>query len=277
MTLAPTKHLELTTSAPVRRNGFNWRRALLLALAILAIYVVLIEPYWIEVSHFDIDGAVVAPLKIAHLSDLHTRGIGRRERRLLDVLDAEKPDVIVITGDSLGRLNHYEIPGELYKRLHAPLGVWFVRGNWENESPIRRERVFYQDAGVQLLLNENARIRPDVWLVGVDDPYSGTAKLDAAMAGIPPDSDRIALFHSPAYFDRIAGRVNLCLAGHTHGGQVRLPFVRPFWLPRGSGRFLEGWYQENGTGMYVSRGLGWSILPIRFRARPEITFITVNP
>jgi predicted MPP superfamily phosphohydrolase len=250
--------------------------ALLVALAILGVYSAFIEPYRIEVTRFDIQGPVATPLKIAHLSDLHTRGIGRRERKLLEVLDAEKPDVIVITGDSVPRRNHYEGPKEVYTRLHAPLGVWVVRGNWENESPLHHERAFYQDAGVHLLLNENAQIRPDVSLIGFDDPYTGVAKLDEAMAGVPADAYKIALFHSPAFFDRIAGHVNLCLAGHTHGGQVLLPLIHPFWLPGGSGRYLAGWYQQDGTEIYVSRGLGWSVLPVRFLARPEITFVTVH-
>ena len=268
---------QLAQLPPWQRPGFAWRAALVLVLAALVIYGVFVEPFRIEVTHFDIQGAVASPLKIAHLSDLHTRGDGKRERQLLETLDAEKPDVILITGDTVGRKFRYDAPRELYVKLHAPLGVWFVRGNWEIDPPMHHERAFYQDAGVHFLLNESAELRPDIWLIGLDDPYSGVAKLDVAMAGVPPDVYKIAMFHSPAFFDRIAGRVNLCLAGHTHGGQVRLPFVKPLWLPRGSGRFLEGWYQENGSEMYVSRGLGWSLLPVRFLSRPEITFITIHP
>jgi uncharacterized protein len=265
------------TPKPIHRSGIKWKAAILVVIAALGFYGVLVEPYRIEVTHFDIQGPVASPLKIAHLSDLHTRGIGRRERRLLAVLDEEKPDVILITGDTVARKNRYDGPKELYTRLRAPLGVWVVRGNWENDSPLHHERAFYQDAGVHFLLNENAELRPGVWLIGFDDPYTGVAKIDVATAGVPSDAYKIALFHSPAFFDRIAGQVNLCLAGHTHGGQVRLPFMDPLWLPRGSGRFLAGWYQENGSQMYVSRGLGWSLLPVRFLARPEITFITIHP
>jgi predicted MPP superfamily phosphohydrolase len=119
--------------------------------------------------------------------------------------------------------------------------------------------------------------RPDVWISGIDDPYTGIAKPDAALAGIPSGAYTILLFHSPGYFGHVAGRANLCLAGHTHGGQVRLPLTKPLWMPRGSGHFLEGWYEESGTKMYVSRGIGTSILPIRFFCRPEIAFISVEP
>jgi len=74
----------------------------------------------------------------------------------------------------------------------------------------------------------------------------------------------------------MASRVNLCLTGHTHGGQVRLPFLKPLWLPKGCGRFVEGWYEELGSCIYVNRGLGTSLLPVRFLCRPEITFITIH-
>jgi predicted MPP superfamily phosphohydrolase len=251
---------------------------LLLLLAALAIDAIYIEPYRIEVTHYEIIGPVKGPLKIAHLSDIHTHGFNRREREIVEILDREKPDVIVVTGDTPGQdPGNYADCREVYLKLHAPLGVWFVRGNWENEHLPRNERTYYRDAGVKFLLNSNEALRPDIYMVGLDDPYSGTAKPDQALAGIPQDAYTIALFHSPGYFDRMAGRVNLCLTGHTHGGQVIVPFIKPFWLPKGCGRYLAGWYDENGSRMFVSRGIGTSVLPIRFMCRPEIAFITVTP
>jgi predicted MPP superfamily phosphohydrolase len=263
------------------RQGGAIRPAILILLIFLsglAIDALFIEPYWIQVDHSTVVAPVAAPLKIAHLSDLHTRGVGRRERKLLAILDEEKPDLIVITGDSLASWGgSYGRCRELYQKLHAPLGVWFVRGNWENMRPVRHEHDYYEKAGVHLLLNGNQRVRSDVWLAGLDDPSSGTPKLDAALDGIPTGAYTILLFHAPAFFDRAAGRVNLCLTGHTHGGQVRLPFLPPLWLPSECGRFLEGWYEEKGSRMFVSRGVGMSVLPVRFRCRPEISFITLEP
>jgi uncharacterized protein len=264
-------------------QAWIWK-ILLGVFAIVGAYALLIEPYWIDVTYSDMHGSVAAPLKIAHLSDLHTLGLGRRERRMLETLDQEKPDIILITGDSIGQwlgtlgLNgDYEKAKLLFQRLHPPLGVWVVRGNWENAKPLRNEPAFYQQAGVHFLLNSNGAARPDVWIAGLDDPSSGSPRLDSALAGIPSGAYTILLFHSPAYFGRVSGRVNLCLAGHTHGGQVRLPRMRPLWLPEGSGRYVEGWYEEKGSKMYVSRGLGMSMLPIRFLCRPEISFVTIHP
>jgi len=267
---------------PKSENGSSWwkwlRRIVWLAIVLAAVDGILIEPFWIEVKHEFIAGGVSAPLKIAELSDIHARRIGPREEKMFAILEAEKPDLIVVTGDTLGNTHgDYTIASEVYRRMRAPLGVWVVKGNWENIRQTHGERAIYQEAGVHLLLNQNALVRPDVSLIGLDDPYSGAAKPDAAMAGVPEGVYTIALFHSPAYLATMAGRVNLVLSGHTHGGQIRIPFLRPLWLPRGCGRFVDGWYEEDGTKMYVTRGLGTSVVPIRFFCRPELTFVTVEP
>lgn len=272
---------------PFRRRDRALLVAALLGL-VLAAYAVAVEPYWIEVTRHHVAAPPGPPLKLAHLSDLHVHRLGRRERHLLELLEREKPDAIVITGDSLidgvvfgsprvGRDDFvYARAGELLVRLRAPLGVWAVRGNWENVRTVRDERAFYQGHGLKLLVNEAHELRPGVWLAGVDDPQ-GRPDVEAAFRSIPPGSFAIALFHSPALFDRVAGRSSLALAGHTHGGQVRLPFVHPFWLPRGCGRYLEGWYEAKGSRLYVTRGIGTSLLPIRFLARPELALITLGP
>jgi predicted MPP superfamily phosphohydrolase len=246
------------------------------ALGVLA-WGLFVEPYRIEVTHTYIEGQVARPLKIAHLTDLHTAGIGRREKRLLELLDEEQPDVIIITGDTLTTGFHYDRIKPLLSRLHAPLGVWLVRGNWENFDLFRGERAFYAQLHIRFLLNEAAPIRPDVWLAGLDDPSTGTPNLDEALREVPKDAYTILAFHAPGFFEQAAGRAPLVLAGHTHGGQVRIPLLPVFWLPRGSAPYLEGWYGENGSRMYVSRGIGTSTLPIRFLCRPELAIITIGP
>lgn len=263
-----------------------WRRHIILlavavAIAALATDAFVIEPDNVQLNEYVIHGNVKSPLKIADLTDLHTRGMGRPERRVLAILAKEKPDVILITGDTLADpFGDYSACMKVYKQLsalNAPLGVWFVRGNWENWLPVKHERQFYHEAGVNLLVNQNHALRPDVWLVGLDDPSSGRVNFGEAMQGVPPNVYTIAMFHAPFFFRFIAGRVNLALAGHTHGGQIRIPFVKPFWLPNGSGPFLEGWYEENGSRMYLNRGVGMSEIPARFLCRPEVAVITVEP
>jgi len=265
---------------PVKTRRFPKRLLLFAILAALLLgYAAFIEPYWIEVTRhtFRVPPGIKlsAPLKIAHLTDLHTSGLGRREKKLLAILAAEKPDLIVITGDSVASGGAYKETRPLLAQLHAPLGVYTVRGNWENWIPPGNEREHYRLAGVKLLVNQGAAPRPDVWLVGADDSASGFPDGKAALAGAPAGALRIGLFHSPSYFDQIAGEIHLALAGHSHGGQLRIPFLPPLWLPRGVGSYVAGWYEQKGSRMYVSRGVGTSILPLRFNCRPEVAMITV--
>lgn len=263
-----------------------WRRhivllAIAIAVAALVLDAFVIEPESIQVNHYVVHGNVTSPLKIADLTDLHTRGMGRPEKKILAILAREKPDAILITGDTLADpFGNYAACMKVYKRLSAlnpPLGVWFVHGNWEVLKPVRHEREFYREAGVNLLVNQNHELRPDVWLIGLDDASTGRPNLEEAMNGVPSNVYTIAMFHSPIFFEVMAGRVNLVLAGHTHGGQIHIPFLKPFWLPKGSGPFLEGWYEEKDSRMYVNRGIGMSELPVRFLCPPEVAFITVEP
>lgn len=270
----------------VARSAPWWRRHVLLlavaiAIAALALDAFVIEPDNIQVNRYVIHGNVTSPLKIADLSDLHTRGMGRPERKVLAILAREKPDVILITGDTLADpFGKYTECMQVYRQISAldpPMGVWFVHGNWEVLEPVKHERQFYQEAGIHLLVNQNHELRPDVWLIGLDDVSTGRPNLPEAMQGVPPNVYRMAIFHAPAFFKIIAGKVDLALAGHTHGGQVRIPFVKPFWLPMGSWPYLEGWYEENNSRMYVNRGIGMSDIPVRFLCRPEVAFITLEP
>ena len=262
-----------------------WRRhfVVLIVLAIvagLAFDAFLVEPANLQVTRYTIHANVPEKIKIADLSDLHTRGFNVPERKLLAILAAEKPDAILITGDTLADpFGNYEDALQVYKRLaalHPPLGVWFVRGNWENLRPLRHERDFYREAGVHLLVNQNAELSPGIWLIGLDDPYSGRVNLNQALHDVPANAYKIVMFHAPFFFPRIAGDVNLALAGHTHGGQIRIPLVKPFWLPAGCGPYLAGWYQDGDARMYVNRGIGMSEVPARFLCRPEVSIITLE-
>ena len=252
-----------------------------LALATLAagcaIDGLLVEPNWIEVTHQSVPAAVGQTLKIAHLTDLHTSGLGFRERRLLRLLEREKPDLIVITGDSVPPSGSYEAEAPVLRALHAPLGVWLIRGNWENWHARRNEAEYYRANGVNFLLNRSAEIRPGVWLVGFDDTGFARGGTERALSGVPDGAYRIALFHAPLFFSGSAGRYDLALAGHSHGGQVRLPFWGPLWLPGGIGPYLEGWFRAGGSRMYVSRGIGTTLLPVRFACRPELSCGPARP
>ncbi len=244
----------------------------------LFIYARFIEPQWIEVTEHHLKANIDRPLKIIQLSDLHTYEFGLRETKVLDIIKRENPDAILISGDTIANAGDWKSVEILLKLLRAPLGVFLVRGNWEHWRPDPTELKVYQDANVIFLNNEARLLTEKVWVIGLDDSLSGTPDKQTALKNVPEDSFRIALFHSPAYFDFLDDqRIDLGLAGHTHGGQIRFPFLPPFWLPEGSGSYVEGWYERGSNHMYVSRGVGNSILEFRFFCRPEISVFYIEP
>lgn len=256
--------------------------AVLISAVGAAAYAFLIEPYRIEVTRHHISAPLKSPVKIAHLSDLHTYGMGKRESKMLALLDEEKPDLIVLTGDSVSDARGYEGLLEILKQMRAPLGVWVVRGNHENWYPVGKLRKYgdFKDylasAGANYLFNSSKPVRDDLWIVGLDDEMSGNPDIEQALVGVPAQVYKIAIFHSPAYFDKMKGKCELVLAGHSHGGQIRVPFMNPIRLPEGCNGYVEGWYERDGAKMYVSRGIGTSIISARFNCRPEIAIITVG-
>lgn len=263
------------TGARRRRLGKLRPVPLFLVLAGLgAAHAFWVEPAWIEVTRHEVAAKLAAPLRVAHLSDLHARGLGRRERSWLAAVERERPDAVVITGDFFVDAASNDGAFDVMRRLHAPLGVWAVMGNWEHWRPAGRLRERLVEAGVRLLVNESARLRDDAWLVGLDDELGGAPDPNGALAGVPAGAFALALIHSPAGFEAIAGRVPVALAGHTHGGQIRLPLLGAPWTPPGSGAYVAGWYEREGSRLYVSRGLGNSVIDARFWCRPEVALLT---
>ena len=212
-------------------------------------------------------------LKIAHISDLHSHHFGELEKQLIASLKKEKPDLIVITGDltTPKRDRDYSY---LLRNLHAPLGVYFILGNWEYWAPINHLDELLANAHITNLTNKFQKISEDLWLVGFDDSREGNPDLKV-MNTIPSTSFKIGLFHSPQFFDKIAGKINLGLAGHSHGGQLRIPFIGEIWTPEGTGPYVQGWYYQKNSHLFVSRGIGTSVLPVRFNCSPELAMIHI--
>src|SRR4051812_4447562 len=137
-----------------------------------------IEPYRLEVTHHVQHGSVTKPITIAHLSDLHTCGLGRHERKVIAALEEEKPDLIVISGDSVTDACKPESQKELLSAVaatHPRLGAWLVYGNWEHWHPVRHRARFYEEAGIHLLNNESAQLEDRLWIAGFDDLSHGFA------------------------------------------------------------------------------------------------------
>ena len=230
----------------------------------------------LEVTHHQISiGPRNKKLKIAHVTDLHTDGLARIERELINVLKIEKPDLIVITGDLTtpsGTINGYR---EVLSHLKAPKGDFFVSGNWEYWEPIHDLKNLFIETKITDLTNQAKKIDSGLWLVGFDDSEEGSPHVEI-LKNIPSHDLKLALFHSPAFFDSIVNKIQLSFAGHSHGGQIRIPLVGSLWLPNGTGKYDQGWFEKGTSKMYVSRGIGTSILPIRVNCSPELAIIEIS-
>jgi predicted MPP superfamily phosphohydrolase len=250
--------------------------ATLLSGAALVSYGVCVEPFWVEVTSHSIAGGVAQPVRIAHLSDLHSSGYGLREREVVTLVGRSRPDLVVVTGDVVDG-ESLEPVRDLFRGLRAPLGVWVVRGDSDARVPREIQRAFYRSVGAHYLENEGAAVREDLFVVGLVDAASARSDPASAFGAAPAAAFKVALFHMPDEFSSIAGLFHLGLAGHSHGGQARLPGLRPLWRPPGGRRYTQGWYTANGSNLYVSRGLGTSLLPVRYFCRPEIALIEIRP
>jgi predicted MPP superfamily phosphohydrolase len=242
----------------------------------ILIYSTCFEPYQLESTFHEVTiGTSGKNLLVVHVTDLHTDGLGAIELKLIDSIRSNKPDIIFITGDIAtpdGTAKGYE---DVLSKLKAPLGVYFVQGNWEYWEPIKELRDILKKANIAELTNKSILIKDDLWLVGLDDELAGSPRIDT-FDGVPENRKNISIFHSPALFKSISHKTDLAFAGHSHGGQIRLPFIGSLWTPEGTDKYDSGWFEEGKAKMYVSRGIGNSILPIRLNCRPEVAFIKIN-
>lgn len=229
----------------------------------------------VDVTRHVVCAPVARPLTVALISDLHLNGEDREAEEMLAILRDEGPDLILIAGDLTSLDGSDEIYAALLRRLSAPLGVWMVPGNWDYWLPIGDLPGLCERSGVRLLVNAAAEVVPGIWLAGLDDAVAGAPDARRALETVPTSAWVIGLIHCPGSFEELAGRCAVAFAGHTHGGQVRLPGLPPAWLPSGSGGYVAGWYERNGSRLYVSRGLGAKTLPVRLFCPPEVALFTL--
>jgi len=277
-----------------RRKGI--RIALLLLVLLIVSCLVwgfFIEPNRLVVNQQSIQidtwPKELSGLRIALIADLHTGGWFIDENKLRLIVDRTNqlnPDLVVLLGDYVApnswhsRRVEPEITAGVLKDLRAPLGVYAVLGNhdwWYNGAKVRRA---FEQNGIPVLEDEVVEIRwrdKSFWLAGLADLWTRPQQIDETIAKAPPGSTMIALTHNPDIFPRLPPNVPLLLAAHTHGGQVSIPLIgTPIVPSRFGSKYTAGHVFENGHHMFVTTGIGTSILPVRFRVPPEIVVLTVK-
>ena len=275
-----------------RRRGT--RRFLVVAgcaLVALALWAFWLEPASLKLveERISLPRSTPGSLRIAILTDLHVgspfNGI-EKLREIVDRTNTALPDVVCILGDLViqrvvgGRfVDPEDIAAEL-KRLRARAGVAAVLGNHDSWLNHDRVRDALERNDIRVLEETAAKLSTPagpVWLAGISDLWSGRHDITAALAAIANDGAPVILMtHNPDVFPLVPNRVALTLAGHTHGGQVRLPFVgRPIVPSQFGERFAAGHVVDGDRHLFVATGVGTSILPVRFRVPPAVTMLTV--
>jgi predicted MPP superfamily phosphohydrolase len=264
----------------------------------LGVHAFLWEPQTLEVRRVEVVSRTwTGPsLRIGVISDTHMGAPHMSVARLNSIvlrMNSERPDIVVLLGDFAGGHEPADERSEgdraavlsgipPLEKLEAPFGVWAVLGNhdwWYDGAVIERE---LEARKVQVLENERVLINREggsFWLAGLAD-YDSLRKKPSYMDTIGELSSNepiLAISHWPDVFAAAPDRVALTLAGHSHCGQVNLPVVgRLVHASRGAERWQCGLYEERGRKLYVSGGVGVSILPVRFLQPPEIAVVTLH-
>ena len=200
------------------------------------------------------------------------------------------PDLVVLVGDFVsvppfGDEKEAAFAAEpcarLLRRITAPHGLWAVMGNHDDATDPERVTRALQAENIQVLDNQSQPIEQDgarFWLAGVDDVLNGTADLSKTMHNVPAGEAVILLAHEPDFADEAAQfPIDLQLSGHSHGGQIRIPFLPPLYLPELAKKYFWGTYHIGPLTLHTSAGLGTIGIPMRLNCPPEITLLTLRP
>lgn len=275
----------------------------------LAVYSGEIARHWIEVTHRDffLRGLPAAfdGMRIAQISDIHLDNLTEPFflRYVVDRLNRLKPDAVVLTGDFVTIAFRSSQGSGFGTRAFAQGAAWqcanilatldckalyAILGNHDFAAGADEVTTALQDNGITVLRNASMPIERSgarFWLAGIDDPVEGHPNPDLAIPEAirnVPNEPVVLLCHAPDYADHllrhpVGHAIDLMLSGHTHGGQIRFPFVPPTHLPPMGRKYIEGWFQLGSLQLYVNRGIGAINLPFRLNCPPEITMITLRP
>lgn len=229
---------------------------------------------------------------IALLSDFHYDPIFSCHplHAAIPMVNGLRPDLILFAGDyvtvpTFGNHAQAALAAEpcarLLSQMSAPLGLWAVLGNHDEGTDRKRVIAALQSQNIQVLANRSHPIERDgarFWVAGVNDVLSRSADLPKTLRGIPADEPVVLLAHEPDYADVVSKYpVDLQLSGHSHGGQIRLPFLPPLYLPLLAEKYYWGTYRIGPLTLYTNAGLGTIGVAMRLNCPPEITLLTIRP
>jgi predicted MPP superfamily phosphohydrolase len=279
-------------------NVSRWPKRLRIVFAAIVLFIAaavfwgfLIEPNRLviheETIQLDNWPQALDGLRIAVLSDIHVDNWFITDKKLHTIVERTnqlQPELIVILGDYMSGHERDkarvepEVFAPVFKDLRAPLGVYSVLGNhdwWYNGAKVRKA---LEQNGIKVLENESAKVDArgtSFWLVGLADLWTRPQRIADTIATVPEGQPLLALTHNPDILPNVPPRVPLLLAGHTHGGQVRFPIIGPVVESSQYG-WVHGHVFVDNHHLYVTTGIGTSIVPVRFGLPPEIVILTLK-
>ena len=247
----------------------------------LSFYCLFIEPEHLKVTNYTIQDDRLSGLKVVFASDFHIKP--RHEKQLekvVNLINSQEADIVLSAGDFVnGHIKKSTMPAsDIAKglgKVKSKYGFYTTLGNhdgWYDSKIVAKE---LEANGIKVLENDNEAIKfngKEIYIAGVEDMMTGDANVYLAID--KAKSPIILLTHTPDMFPKVPYEVNLTLAGHTHGGQVRLPIFGPLFTASDyHDKYAKGLIEEDGRKMIVTTGVGTSILPLRFNCPPEIVVI----
>ncbi|MBK9155553.1 MAG: metallophosphoesterase [Chloracidobacterium sp.] len=219
--------------------------------------------------------------RIIHLSDIHHSPFTSFDHiaRTVKIANRLKPDMFVLTGDYVSHETSYIKPvADLMGSLKAEFGTHACLGNhdhWTDPDMVTRA---FHEAGINMLVNEGLRLETgggSFWIAGVDDHMVGKTDLPSALRGSYPDEMKLLLAHNPIIFRKaVRYGIDLTLSGHTHGGQVRVRDKNRRLIRRR--KLSNGLHRRRDSQIYITRGIGTVVLPVRYQCPPEITMLELR-
>ncbi|HSG41721.1 MAG TPA: metallophosphoesterase [Anaerolineales bacterium] len=260
----------------------------------IAGYGYLMEPGWVVIERINLKLKRLSPafsgIRIAQISDIHMGGWMNVERfqQVVDKVIGEDPDILLVTGDYLlghdfnedAERNLQELT-DILTQLTGTIPTYGILGNHDYWTNAKAVRAMLRASGVIELTNSVftlSRGNAKLHLCGVDDIWEGDVRLDSFLDQLPEDGAAILLAHEPDFADVSAatGRFDLQVSGHSHGGQVVIPFYGPPVLPYLGEKYPIGLYKIGEMFQYTNRGVGMASLPVRINCPPEITIFTLE-
>lgn len=253
-------------------------------LGILCIlYAYFIEPYWLEVNIIPIETEKLTStsFRIVHITDTHCEKKVRLEKKLPDIINHLKPDIIVFTGDSLNHENGLKLFQTTMQKLHAQVGKFAVSGNWDHWYSSNLK--LFKNTDFEELRQHTNTVEKNgesIEITGL--AFENRKHCKDVFANLQSERFNLLLYHNSDLMDHITGvPVDLYLCGHTHGGQVALPFYGALVTMSKHGKKYEaGLYHQGPTQLYVNRGIGMEggkAPRVRFFARPEVAVFDIHP